>query len=85
MKGMMKRVPECDRTRCEGSKSEAGFSDSQIARLISMTEDEMQDLALMESWEAPSIQGEDVEKDFYTFLDREKSKGESDSISKSSP
>ena len=49
-----------------------------------MTEDEKQDIALMENWKSPSIQRGDVEKDFYTFLDREKSKGESITILESS-
>ena len=82
VKGTMKRVPERDHTCCEDSNSEAGSSDSQI---MAMTEDEKQDFALMEGWKSSSFQRENVEKDFYTFLDREKSKGESDTISKSSP
>ena len=81
VKGMMKRVPERDHTCCEDSNSEAGSSDSQI---MAMTEDEKQNFALMESWKSPLFQGGDVEKDFYTFLDREKSKGESNTILKSS-
>ena len=85
VKSMMKRVPERDHACCEDSNSEASFSDSQITRLMSMTEDEKKDVALMESWKSPSFQRGDVEKDFYTFLDREKSKGESNSFSKSSP
>ena len=87
VKGMMKRVPERDSLCCEDSDSEPGFAglfDSQITRLTSMTEDEKQDIALMESWKSPSFQRGDVEKDFYTFLDREKSKGESITILKSS-
>ena len=84
VKGMMKRAREHDYTCDEDSNSEASFSDSQITRLASMTEDEKQDVALMENWKSPSSQRGDVEKDFYTFLDREKSKGESDSISKTS-
>ena len=85
VKGMMKRAPECDHTGCEDSDSEASFSDSQITRLTSMTENEKQDVALMENWKLPSFERGDVEKDFYTFLDREKSRGKSDSISKTSP
>ena len=65
--------------RSEGSKhsswddieDEAGSSDSLI------TEDEKQDLALMKGWESPKLQRGDVGKSFYSFLDREKSKGES--------
>ena len=85
VKGMMNRVPEGDHTCCEDSNSEAGFPDSQITRFTSMTEDEKQDLALMESWKSPSFQRADIEKHFYTFLDREKSKGESNPVSQSSP
>lgn len=85
VKGMMKRVPERDDKCCEDLNGETGLSHSQITRLRSMTEDEKQDLALMESWESPSIQRADIEKEFHTFLDREKSKGESSSISNSSP
>ena len=87
VKGMMKRVPERDHPSSEHSDSEAGFagfSESEITRLTSMTEDEKQDIALMENWKSPSFQRGDVEKDFYTFLDREKSKGESITIFESS-
>ena len=85
VKGKMKRVPERNHTCCEDSNSEAGSSDSQITGLTSMTEDEKQDFALMKSWTSPTFQRGDVEKDFYTFLDREKSKGESNPILKPSP
>ena len=85
VKGMMKRARERDYTCGEDSNSEAGFSDSQITRLVSMTEDEKQDVALMKNWKSPSFQRGDVEKDFYTFLDREKSKGKSNAISKTTP
>ena len=80
VKGMMKRVPERDYPCCDDSNSEAGSSDSQITGFRSMTEDEKQDFALTKSWKSPSFQREDVEKDFYTFLDREKSKCESNPI-----
>lgn len=85
LKGMMQRIPEHEHTCCEHSDSEAGSSDSWITGITSMTEDEKQDFALMNSWKPPTFQRGDVQKDFYTFLDREKSKGESKLISKASP
>ena len=75
VEGMMKRIQENEHTCCEDP--DTCSSDSQIMGVDSMTEDEKQDFALMSSWESPKPRREDVEKDFYTFLDREKSKGES--------
>lgn len=61
----------------EDYDDEVGQSDRQIRRLPSISEEEKQDLALMKSWKSPKSLKEDVEKAFYTFLDREKSKGKS--------
>lgn len=59
----------------EDIDNEAGPSDRQVIRISSITEEEKQDLALMKNWKSPKSQKEDVEKEFFTFLDREKSKG----------
>ncbi len=69
----------------EDTDDEAGSSDKQIIRSSFFTEDEKQDLALMKSWKSPKSRGEDVKKDFFTFLDREKSKGESNHSFKHGP
>lgn len=61
----------------EDFDDEAGPSDRQIRRIPSISEEEKQDLALMKNWRSPESLKEDVEKAFFTFLDREKSKGKS--------
>ena len=49
---------------------------SLMERLDSgLTEKEKQDRSVMKGWVCENPPGRDVEKDFYTFLDREKSKG----------
>ena len=58
-------------------ESEASSTDRQIRDALSMTEDEKQDFALLKKWSPPKSRKEDVEKQFHTFLDREKSKGKS--------
>lgn len=66
---------ESDHSSCGDIDKEASPSDRQIARIPLITEEEKQDLALMKKWKPPKSDREDVEKAFYTFLDREKSKG----------
>lgn len=72
-----KRSHESDRSSWENIDNETGLSDRQVMRIPSITEEEKQDLALMKSWKLPKPPKEDVEKEFFTFLDREKSKGKS--------
>lgn len=72
-----KRSHDSDHSSWEYIDDEAGPSDRQMMRIPSITEEEKQDLALMKNWKSPKSQTEDVEKAFFTFLDREKSKGKS--------
>ena len=62
---------------CEDADIETGSTGRQIKKIPSMTEEENQDFALMKSWKSPTSRIDNVEKEFHTFLDREKSKGES--------
>ena len=66
---------ESDHSSWEDVDNEVGLSDRQMMRIPSISEEEKQDFALMKNWKSPRMQKEDVEKEFYTFLDREKSKG----------
>lgn len=76
MKGIA-RSQESKISFSDDSDDEVSSSESQVTGLTSLTEDEKQDFALIRGWESPVSQIEDVGKSFYTFLDREKSKGES--------
>lgn len=69
---------ESDHSSWEDTDNEVSSSDRQMMRIPSISEEEKQDLALMKNWKSPRNQKEDVEKEFYTFLDREKSKGKPD-------
>lgn len=66
---------ESDQSSWGDIDDEAGPSERQIMRIPSFSEEDRQDLALMKNWKSPKSQKEDVEKEFFTFLDREKSKG----------
>ena len=68
---------DSDRSSWEEIDDEAGPSDRQMMRIPSITEEDKRDLALMKNWKSPQSRTEDVEKAFFTFLDREKSKGKS--------
>lgn len=68
---------ESDQSSWGDIDNEAGPSETQIMRIPSISEEEKQDLALMKNWKSPKSRQEDVEKEFFTFLDREKSKGKS--------
>lgn len=79
-KRLMKGIARSQESKCsslDDSDYEVSSSDSQVTGLTSLTEDEKQDFALIKGWESPMSHKEDVGKSFYTFLDREKSKGES--------
>lgn len=69
---------ESDHPSWEDIDNEVSSSDRQIMRIPSISEEEKQDFALMKKWKSPRNEKEDVEKEFYTFLDREKSKGKLD-------
>ncbi len=69
------RSRESDHSSWEDVDNEDGSSDGQIMRMPSITEEQQQILALLKNWKSPKSQKEDVEKSFFTFLDREKSKG----------
>ena len=62
---------ESDQSSWEGLDNFVGSSDDEIP----LSEEEQECLALLENWKSPKSQKEDIEKEFYTFLDREKSKG----------
>ena len=64
-----------DHSSWEDIDNEASPSNKRMKMVPFLTEEEEQDLALMKKWKPPKSYGEDVEKAFYTFLDREKSKG----------
>ena len=70
----------------EDCDDEDGSYESHIMDSLPITQEEKQDLALLKNWESPKARGENVEKEFYTFLDREKSKGKPSHFSmKSTP
>ena len=69
-----KHSPKSDKSSWESLDYEAGSSDDETP----LSEEELECLALLENWKSPKIQKEDIEKEFYTFLDREKSKGKSE-------
>ena len=64
----------------EASQRDSVDSDVPDNRLISrsktLSKEEKQDLAMITSWKAPSKYKENVEAEFMTFMDREKSKGQ---------
>ena len=66
-----KHSHESDQSSWEGLDNFVGSSDDEIP----LSEEEQECLALLENWKSPKIQKEDIEKEFFTFLDREKSKG----------
>ena len=68
-----KHSPESDKSSLESLDYEAGSSDDEAP----LSEEQLECLALLENWESPKTQKEDIGKEFYTFLDREKSKGKS--------
>ena len=72
-----KRSHESDHSSWEDISDEVGPSDGHFLDMPSITEEERQDLALIKSLKSPKPQKGDVEKEFFTFLDREKSKGRS--------
>ena len=72
-----KRSHGSDHSSWEDVDNETGPSDRQITKIPSISEEEKADFALMKNWKSPKSEKEDVEKEFYTFLDREKSKGKS--------
>ena len=72
-----KRSHDSNHSSWEDIDDEAGPSDRRMMRMPSITEEEKQDLALMKNWKSPQSQTEDVEKAYFTLLDREKSKGKS--------
>ena len=66
-----KHSHESNQSSWEGMDNEVGSSDDEIP----LSKEEQECLALLENWKSPKIQKEDIEKEFFTFLDREKSKG----------
>ena len=74
-KRLVKRKNQSHESR-DDADSEADLSTSESGRSPLISDEERQDMALMKNWKAPRFEKEDVKKAFYTFLDREKSKGE---------
>ena len=68
-----KHSHKSDKSSWDSLDYEAGSSDDETP----LSEEELECLALLENWKSPKIQKEDIEKQFFTFLDREKSKGKS--------
>ena len=61
--------------KCE--EKDAGWIEEAGAEQLRgmLTDEQKQDLALLQSWRPPHEYGSDPEKDFMCFMDREKSKG----------
>ena len=71
-----RRSHDSEDSSSDGSDDENGSLNRQLMRMLSLTTEEKQDYALLKSWKSPTAYRENVEKEFYTFFDREKSKGE---------
>lgn len=70
-----KRSHDSDYSSWEDTDNETSDSERPVIKVPSLSDEEMQDIALMRNWKSPTSRREDVQKEFYTFLDREKSKG----------
>ena len=64
---------ESDETSVKDSDDQASIDDKTISTIVQS--EPMKDLAVIADWEAPTEYGENVDADFMTFMDREKSKG----------